>query len=112
MVEQKPKNNKKRANPSEGSKQKFVKKFKGKCFNCDKMGHKSQDCRSQKKDSKEANLVGDKDMGDQSLVCMVTNVRSWEEFIEDEVEDLEFALEGLHLNCMVSETNLVTNVSG
>ena len=112
VVKQKPKNNKKRENASEGSKKKFVKKFKGKCINCDKMGHKSQDCRSKKKDPKEANLVGDKDMGDQSLVCMVTNVRSWEEFIEDEVEDLEFSLEGLHLNCMVSETNLVTNVSG
>ena len=116
VVELQPKNNKKRKNASEGSKQgpkqKFVKKFKGKCFNCDKMGHKSQDCRSKKKDPKEANLVGGKDMGDQSLVCMVTNMRSWEEFIEDEVEDLEFALEGLHLNCMVSETNLVTNGRG
>lgn len=32
------------------------KKFQGKCFNCDKVGHKSSECRMPKK-KKEANMV-------------------------------------------------------
>ena len=32
-------------------------KFQGKCFNCDKMGHKASDCRLPKKKKNEANIV-------------------------------------------------------
>ena len=63
-------------------------KFKGKCFNCDKLGHKSAECRGKKKNPKEANLVSgynnlQKEMGDLNLVCMVSesnmvsNGREW-----------------------------------
>ena len=32
-------------------------KFQGKCFNCNKTGHKSSDCRLTKKKGNEANVV-------------------------------------------------------
>ncbi|PHU06076.1 hypothetical protein BC332_26898 [Capsicum chinense] len=49
---------KKRKKVDHGSNQP-KKKFKGKCFNCGKIGHKSTDCRASKKDKKkgQANMI-------------------------------------------------------
>ena len=42
--------------PKEGISKKH--KFQGKCFNCDKMGHKAADCRLPRKHkNKEANVM-------------------------------------------------------
>ncbi|PON81118.1 Zinc finger, CCHC-type [Trema orientale] len=51
-------------------------KFQGKCFNCDKMGHRASDCRLPKKKKNEANLVDDitKDVEDISLSAVVSEV--------------------------------------
>ena len=50
-------------------------KFKDKCFNCGKQGHKSADCRPPKK-GQESNVVNDltKDVEDLSLVAVVSEV--------------------------------------
>ncbi|KAL4011257.1 hypothetical protein IC575_028309 [Cucumis melo] len=50
IVENRPHSNKKRKFSCEGSNKKprFTKKFNGKCFNCNKMGHQSKDCRKPK----------------------------------------------------------------
>ncbi|TYK02905.1 pol polyprotein [Cucumis melo var. makuwa] len=46
VVENRPHSNKKRKFSGEGSNKnpRFTKKFNGKCFNCNKMGHQSKDC--------------------------------------------------------------------
>ena len=52
-------------------------KFQGKCFNCDKVGHRSADCRKPKKTKKkEANMVDDisKEIGDIDLCATVSEV--------------------------------------
>ena len=55
-------------------------KFQGKCFNCDKMGHKAADCRLLRKNkNKEANVM---------------------EKITQEVDDM-------NLSAVVSEVNLI-----
>ena len=51
-------------------------KFKGKCFNCDKAGHRASECRSPKKDSNDDDDVNN---------LMVANV----EFEDDDVESYE-----------------------
>ncbi|KAF3675068.1 hypothetical protein FXO38_04914 [Capsicum annuum] len=60
------------------------KKFKGKCFNYDKIGHKSTDCRSPKKGKKKdkANMVESNEKCDDLcamfLECnLVGNLREW-----------------------------------
>ena len=52
------------------------KKFKGKCFNCGKVGHKTNECRRPKNKEKEANIVDDiaKDVRDISLVVVISEV--------------------------------------
>ena len=52
-------------------------KFKGKCFNCGKQGHKSDDCRLLKKNKpKEANVIDNiiKDVFDINLTIVVSKV--------------------------------------
>ena len=55
-------NNSKKRKKAENESNQPKKKFKGKCFNCGKIGHKSTDCRSLKKGKKkdQANLVESK----------------------------------------------------
>ncbi|KAL0545234.1 hypothetical protein IC582_020384 [Cucumis melo] len=50
IVENRPQSNKKKKFSGEVSNKKprFTKKFNGKCFNCNKMGHQSKDCRKSK----------------------------------------------------------------
>ena len=53
-------------------------KFQGKCYNCDKVGHRSSDCKKPKKPNKkkEANMVNDisKDMSEIDLCATVSEV--------------------------------------
>ncbi|KAF3670777.1 COP9 signalosome complex subunit 2 [Capsicum annuum] len=58
IVEDNQNNSEKRKKVEQGSNQP-KKKFKGKCFNCGKIGHKSTDCRAPKKDKKkdQVNMV-------------------------------------------------------
>ena len=65
----------------------FKKKFRGKCFNCDKTGHKSADCnRPKKARGSEANMMEavTRDVNDINLCAMVSelnmvdsNPKSW-----------------------------------
>ena len=52
IVENDQNNSKKRKKADQGSNQP-KKKFKGKCFNCGKIGHKFTDCRAPKKGKKK-----------------------------------------------------------
>ncbi|XP_071913959.1 uncharacterized protein [Coffea arabica] len=51
-------------------------KFQGKCFNCDKKGHKSTECKLPKKKKHEANLLDriEGDMENMNLTAMVSEV--------------------------------------
>ncbi|PHT32923.1 hypothetical protein CQW23_29260 [Capsicum baccatum] len=72
IVEDGQNNSKKRKKVEHGSNQP-KKKFKGKCFNCGKIGQKSTECRSLKKGKKKdhANLIeSNKDYND--LCAMFT----------------------------------------
>ncbi|XP_042466068.1 uncharacterized protein LOC122048581 [Zingiber officinale] len=42
--------------------QNMKKKFLGKCYNCDRMGHKASNCKRSKKKKPETNLAGEQDM--------------------------------------------------
>ena len=60
-----------------GAKGKISKqKFQGKCFNCDKKGHKSTECKLPKKKKHEANLLDriEGDMENMNLTAMVSEV--------------------------------------
>ena len=52
------------------------KKFQGKCFNCDKMGHKSTECRLPKRKKHQAHMVDEvaQDMSEISLSAVVSEV--------------------------------------
>ena len=52
-------------------------KFQGKCFNCDKIGHKSSECRLPKKNKNhEANVVDNitQDVADINLCAVISEV--------------------------------------
>ncbi|PON52917.1 Zinc finger, CCHC-type [Parasponia andersonii] len=51
-------------------------KFQEKYFNCDKIGHKSSDCRLPKKKKKEANIIGEmtQDVSDIDLCAVIFEV--------------------------------------
>ncbi|XP_022861374.1 uncharacterized protein LOC111381780 [Olea europaea var. sylvestris] len=69
--------------PSSGKKTKHgpkggisKKKFQGKCFNCDKVDHKSSECRMPKKKTKEANMVDymAQDVSEINLAAVISEV--------------------------------------
>ena len=67
----------KKATRNLGAKGKISKqKFQGKCFNCDKKGHKSTECKLPKKKKHEANLLDriEGDMENMNLTAMVSEV--------------------------------------
>ncbi|KAF3639976.1 hypothetical protein FXO37_23735 [Capsicum annuum] len=83
IVEDDQNNSKKRKKVEQGSNQP-KKKFKGKCFNCGKISHKSTDCRTPKKDKKknQANMIeSNKECDDLCAMfseCnLVGNPREW-----------------------------------
>ncbi|RVW83338.1 Retrovirus-related Pol polyprotein from transposon TNT 1-94 [Vitis vinifera] len=86
VIEQGPKTNKKRKhgdqNQNQGSN--AAKKFKGKCYNCGKTGHKSNDCRKPKKEKKPQ-----------------ANVTEFDKLSNDVFE--------MNLSAVVSECNIVGN---
>ncbi|BFG38075.1 hypothetical protein CerSpe_243480 [Prunus speciosa] len=85
VVEDGPKNKKKRKHSGEGSSQGNSKKnkgFKGKCFNCNKHGHRAVNCQSKGK---------------------TTEVHMTEE------EKLSNEIFDINLSAVISEVNLVTN---
>ncbi|KAL6333744.1 hypothetical protein AAG906_028930 [Vitis piasezkii] len=86
VIEQGPKTNKKRKhgdqNQNQGSN--AAKKFKGKCYNCGKTGHKSNDCRKPKKEKKPQ-----------------ANVTEFDKLSNDVSE--------MNLSAVVSECNIVGN---
>ncbi|KAL6334035.1 hypothetical protein AAG906_000090 [Vitis piasezkii] len=86
VIEQGPKTNKKRKhgdqNQNQGSN--VAKKFKGKCYNCGKTGHKSNDCRKPKKEKKPQ-----------------ANVTEFDKLSNDVSE--------MNLSAVVSECNIVGN---
>ncbi|KAF3639815.1 putative phosphoserine aminotransferase, chloroplastic-like [Capsicum annuum] len=83
IVEDGQNNSKKRNKVEHGSNQP-KKKFKGKCFNCGKIGHKSTDCQAPKKGNKkdQANMIeSNKEYDDLCAMfteCnLVGNPREW-----------------------------------
>ncbi|KAM3328258.1 hypothetical protein P3S68_032950 [Capsicum galapagoense] len=83
IVEDGQNNSKKRKKVEHGSNQP-KKKFKGKCFNCGKIGHKSTDCRAPKKDKKkdQANMIESNKQYDDLCAMftkcnLVGNPREW-----------------------------------
>ncbi|KAL5570103.1 hypothetical protein UlMin_026678 [Ulmus minor] len=73
------KKNKSNKEPKLGPKRGVSKKqkFQGKCFNCDKIGHKSSECRLPKKNKNhEANVVNDitQDVADIDLCAVISEV--------------------------------------
>ncbi|KAM3216831.1 hypothetical protein P3L10_026272 [Capsicum annuum] len=83
IVEDDHNNSKKRKKAGQESNQP-KKKFKEKCFNCGKIGHKSTDCRAPKKDKKkdQANMTESKKKVDDlcamlSECNLVGNPREW-----------------------------------
>ncbi|XP_068314976.1 uncharacterized protein [Pyrus communis] len=79
-----PKNNKKRKHSGESSSQGNFKKFKGKCFACNKTGHHASECRNRKgqdnskKKSNEVHITEEerlsKKISDINLVTVVSEV--------------------------------------
>ncbi|KAF3679213.1 putative phosphoserine aminotransferase, chloroplastic-like [Capsicum annuum] len=83
IVEDDQNNPKKRKKVEQGSNQP-KKKFKGNCFNCGKIGHKSTDCRAPKKGKKkdQANMIeSNKECDDLCAIFLecnlVGNPREW-----------------------------------
>ncbi|XP_070020492.1 uncharacterized protein [Nicotiana sylvestris] len=84
IVEETAPKSKKRKRSSGQTKEQNKKKFKGSCYNCGKVGHKSPDCRLPKKDNKkgQANIVEKND--DINDLCamlsecnLVGNPKEW-----------------------------------
>ena len=87
-------NNKKRKHasdgPSQSSKNGDNKRFKGKCYNCNKVGHRAVDCRIKRKDQ-----------GSSSKKVAQANVTEW-----DKLSD---GVANLNLSAVILEANLVGN---
>ena len=73
-------NHKKRKNNGNGPKQGPTKKFQGKCYVCNKQGHRAKDCRSRKeqgnpkKKRPQANVTEVDDVSDMNLSAVVSEV--------------------------------------
>ncbi|GFY87314.1 hypothetical protein Acr_05g0009530 [Actinidia rufa] len=86
-------NSKKRKHTDQGSKQgpkgggNKKAKFQGKCFKCDKIGHRAAECRSKPKDEYANKKPAQANM--------------------NEVEDLSDGISDMHLSVVVSEVNMI-----
>ena len=75
-------NHKKRKHNGNGPKQGPTKKFQGKCYVCNKQGHRAKDCRSRKeqgnpkKKRPQANVTEVDDVSDMNLSAVVSEVNS------------------------------------
>ena len=73
-------NNKKRKYSGNGPKQGPTKKFQGKCYVCNKQGHRAKDCHSRKKQGNpkkkrpQANVTEVDDVSDMNLSTVVSEV--------------------------------------
>ena len=73
-------NPKKRKHNGNGPKQGPMKKFQGKCYMCNKQGHRAKDCRSRKeqgnpkKKRPQANVIEVDDVSDMNLSAVVSEV--------------------------------------
>ena len=73
-------NNKKRKYNGNGPKQGSTKKFQGKCYVCNKQGHRAKDCHSHKeqgnpkKKHPQANVTEVDDVSDMNLSVVVSEV--------------------------------------
>ncbi|XP_016652450.1 PREDICTED: uncharacterized protein LOC107881912 [Prunus mume] len=89
VVEDRPKNKKKRKHSGEGSSQRNSKKnkgFKGKCFNCNKHGHREANCQSKGK-STEVHMTKEEKLSNKIFdinllsviyeVNLVSNTEEW-----------------------------------
>ena len=89
----KPNNKKKKHagdGPLQSSKNGDNKRFKGKCYNCNKVGHRVVNCR-----------LKNKDQGSSTKKFAQANVTEWEK--------LSNGVADINLSAMVSEANLVRN---
>ncbi|CAH9071850.1 unnamed protein product, partial [Cuscuta epithymum] len=88
MVEAGSKKGKKRKNNDEGTSgaKPSSKKFKGKCYNCGKPGHRAKDCRApKKKKSSQVNMVDNlsEDLDEMNLCAVISqcnlvgNTKEW-----------------------------------
>ncbi|GFS41406.1 hypothetical protein Acr_00g0074080 [Actinidia rufa] len=92
VVEQGPKNKKRKHSGSGTSQGSSNKKFKGKCYKCDKIGNRANECRSKPKD-----------YGSSSKKAAHAHVT------EIDVENLCACISSMNLLLVVSEANLVGN---
>ena len=73
-------NNKKRKHNGNGPKQGLTKKFQGKCYVCNKQGHRAKDCHSRKEQGNpkkklpQANVIEVDDVSDMNLSVVVSEV--------------------------------------
>ncbi|XP_022856455.1 uncharacterized protein LOC111377557 [Olea europaea var. sylvestris] len=72
--------------PAGGIGKKPMFQFNGKCFNCDKVVHRSADCRQPRRDNKQcplANMVGNErdhlsdEISEVNLMAMISEVNRW-----------------------------------
>ncbi|GFZ14445.1 RING/U-box superfamily protein [Actinidia rufa] len=91
VVEQGPKN-KKRKHSGSGTSQGSNKKFKGKCYKCDKIGHRTNECRSKPKDYGSSSKKG----------CHAHVTKT-------DVENLCACISSMNLSAVVSKANFVGN---
>lgn len=69
-------------------------RFEGKCYNCDKTGHKSVDCNKPRRNKKkEANLIEavTQEVADMNLCCMISDDSM------EKVSDYDWGLNDLEL---------------
>ncbi|XP_072976984.1 uncharacterized protein [Typha angustifolia] len=83
---------KKRKHTSEGSKNGNTKKFKGKCYVCDKQGHRAQDYRLRKKKENSKKENSEKKKPQANIT---------------EVEHLRSDVDDMHISAIILEVNLI-----